>query len=95
MKTVGGLAIIGFGVAFIGGMVGIDSWFRLGALIFSGGILVVGLVALWRRPSEAIESTLADGPTEYGDEFSIQRAEEKLASKNRGTIPTSNKTAVK
>ena len=94
MNAVGGFAIIALGVALIGGMVGIDSWFRIVALVFSGGIMVVWFVALWRRPTEFIESTLADGPMKYVNGVSIQRAGEKLASKNRGTIPTPNKTAV-
>ena len=86
-RILGGLAIIGFGAALIGGVVGIDTWFHIGALVFSGGILMIWLFALWKRPTEVIESAIDDGPIECGDHFSIGQAEETLASRNRGTIP--------
>ncbi len=87
MKVIAALSIFGLVASIVGGAIAYDSWFRVGALIFSTGLLVLYLMNIWKAPSEFVESTMADGPIENEAQSSIRQAETEPQSKNGGKNP--------
>ena len=88
IRAIALVALIGFAVGIIGGLVGGGAWFHGVELVFFVGAVVVWLYSLWKRPQGLDTLAMEDTPPEYDPPpINVASAEQELRRKDRGTEP--------